>query len=100
TSTTSSTSSTTSTSTSTSSTTTMAQCLLDVDRNGTLQYSTDVVYIQRHLIGGGLDTVPASFRRIDPTIPPDSTINANIDAVRSSLDVDMNGTTDYATDVV
>jgi hypothetical protein len=91
--------STTSTSTSTT-TTTMPACLLDVDKNGTLQTATDIVYIQRHL--SGLTTVPPSFRNNDPnhTIPPDDTINANIDALQSSLDVDMSGTVQTATDVV
>ena len=76
------------------------QCLLDVDENGTLQTATDVVYVQRHL--SGLTTVPQSFRNLDPnqTIPSDDAINANIDAIQSSLDVDMNGTVQTATDIV
>ena len=78
----------------------MPACLLDVDKDGTLQTATDIVYIQRHL--SGLTTVPPSFRNNDPnhTIPPDDTINANIDAIQSSLDVDMSGTVQTATDVV
>jgi len=58
----------------------MPQCLDDVDKNGVLDKATDVVYIQRHLTVG-LTTVPPSFRVLDPTIPPDATINANIDAL-------------------
>jgi hypothetical protein len=37
---------------------------------------------------------------IDPSIPPDATITINIDAIRSSLDVDANGIVDAATDLV
>ena len=76
----------------------MPQCLDDVDKNGVVQTATDIVYIQRHLTA--LTTVPPSFRVLDPTIPPDATINANIDAARPSYDVDMNGVVQTATDVV
>jgi len=93
-------SSTTSTLGATTTTTMPPQCLLDVDENGTLQTATDVVYVQRHL--SGLTTVPQSFRNLDPnhTIPSDDAINANIDTIQSSLDVDMNGTVETATDIV
>lgn len=73
-------------------------CLLDVDRNGVDDVSTDVVYINRRLLL--LTPVPPSFRVIDPSIPPDATITINIDAIRSSLDVDANGIVDAATDLV
>lgn len=54
-------------------------CGLDVDcSGGPPDTATDVVYIARHLLG--LPPVPASFRLIDPTIPPDSFIGDNIDA--------------------
>jgi len=98
TSTTTITTTTTVTTTSSTTTTTMPPCLDDVDRNGVVQTGTDLVYIQRHL--SGLTTVPPSFRALDPTIPPDATINANIDAARPSYDVDMNGVVQTGTDVV
>jgi hypothetical protein len=60
--------------------------------------ATDIVYISRHLLN--LPPVPASFRAIDPTIPLDSEIAANIDALGNALDVDGNGSVDVATDVV
>jgi hypothetical protein len=56
------------------------------------------VYIYRRLLM--LTPVPPSFRAIDPSIPPDATIATNIDAIRSSLDVDANGNVDSATDIV
>ena len=74
------------------------RCLLDVDRNGVGDVSTDVAYINRRLLM--LTPVPPSFRAIDPSIPPDATIATNIDAIRSSLDVDANGNVDSATDIV
>jgi predicted outer membrane repeat protein len=74
------------------------RCLLDVDRNGVGDVSTDVVYINRRLLM--LTPVPPSFRAIDPSIPPDATIATNMDAIRSSLDVDANGNVDSATDIV
>jgi len=60
--------------------------------------STDVVYIARRLLG--LAPVPPSFRVIDPTIPPDGTIAASIDAVGTALDVDGRGGVGVSTDVV
>ena len=60
--------------------------------------STDVVYINRYLLG--LTPVPPSFRVSDPSIPSDATIASNIDAIMSSLDVDMNGIVDPSTDIV
>lgn len=73
-------------------------CRLDVDKNGTLDVATDIVYIARHLLG--LAPVPPSFRSIDPSIPSNATIQANIDAIGTALDVDENGAIDVATDVV
>ncbi len=55
---------------------------LDVDGDGVLQAPTDGVYIFRHLIGLQL-TVPTAFRQLDPSIPPDATISANVDALRT-----------------
>jgi hypothetical protein len=52
---------------------------LDVDGNGVVEVATDIVYIARHMLG--LPPVPPSFRSLDPTIPPDATIAANIDAL-------------------
>jgi kumamolisin len=73
-------------------------CLLDVDGRGGAQVSTDVVYIARRLLG--LTPVPPSFRALDATIPPDTTIAARIDTARPSLDVDMNGRVEVSTDIV
>jgi hypothetical protein len=53
--------------------------MLDVDANGVVDVATDIVYIARHLLG--LAPVPASFRALDPSIPPDSAIGANIEAL-------------------
>lgn len=71
---------------------------LDVDLNGAIEVSTDLVYISCYLLG--LPPVPASFRTFNPSIPPDSTISANIAALGASLDVDGNGIVDVATDIV
>ena len=75
-------------------------CLFDVDRSGAPpQVSTDIVYISRVLLG--LPPVPASFRVLDPTIPPDATIGANVTAIGTGLDVDGSGPPpDVATDIV
>jgi glucose/arabinose dehydrogenase len=53
---------------------------LDVDGNGVVQASTDGVYVFRRLLGLQL-VVPAAFRQIDPSIPDDTTIAANVDAL-------------------
>jgi hypothetical protein len=71
---------------------------LDVDGNGKVDVATDIVYIERYLLG--LVPVPASFRALDPNIPPDGVIAANISAIHGALDVDMNGQVDVATDIV
>ncbi len=71
---------------------------LDVDGNGTVDVATDIVYIARTLLG--LPPVPASFRVADPSIPSDTVIGSNIDAIRAALDVDNNGVVDVATDIV
>lgn len=55
--------------------------MLDVDMNGTVDVATDIVYIARRLLG--LPPVPANFRMLDPSIPPDATIAAKIDALCS-----------------
>lgn len=52
---------------------------LDVDADGHVDAATDIVYIARHLMG--LPPVPASFRVLDPRIPTDAVIAANIDAL-------------------
>ena len=54
---------------------------LDVDMNGRIEVSTDIVYIARDRLGVGLLPVPPSFRLQDPNIPPDGTIAHNIDAL-------------------
>ena len=47
-------------------------CTYDVDHNGAVQVSTDVVYLARHLLG--LIPVPPSFRAQNPNIAPDAEI--------------------------
>jgi hypothetical protein len=49
---------------------------LDVDGDGHVTVSTDVVYIARTLLG--LTPVPASYRAVDPGIPPDATVRAKV----------------------
>jgi hypothetical protein len=73
-------------------------CILDIDQNGRAEVATDVVYIARTLLG--LTPVPPSFRAIDASIPPDSTIAAGVNAAGTAVDVDMNGRVEVATDVV
>lgn len=50
---------------------------LDVDDNGVISVSTDLVYIFRRLLG--LTPVPQSFRDDDPTIPSDVDVAAQAD---------------------
>jgi hypothetical protein len=71
---------------------------LDVDSNGMVDAATDVVYTARYLLN--LPPVPASFRSLDPTIPPDEEIAARIDDLGTSLDVDDDGAVGVATDLV
>jgi len=74
-------------------------CPLDVDQNGVVAAQTDGVYIFRGLLGLGT-VVPASFRTLDPSIPSDAVVGANVDALGDRADVDENGMTDAATDGV
>jgi hypothetical protein len=52
---------------------------LDVDGRNHIDIATDLVYIARRLLH--LPPVPASFRLLDPTIPADAVIAANVDAL-------------------
>ena len=52
---------------------------LDVDMDGSVSASTDVVYVAR--LGLGLSPVPQGFRDLDPDILPDEDIEANIAAL-------------------
>ncbi len=52
---------------------------LDIDANGQIDVTTDIVYVARHLFG--LPAAPASFRVLDPNLPPDATLAARIDAL-------------------
>ena len=55
-------------------------CPLDVDGSGAPpDVATDVVYVARTLLG--LTPVPASFRALDPSIPADSVVAANVAAL-------------------
>ena len=55
-------------------------CPLDVDCSGTPpDVATDVVYVARQLLG--LPPVPPSFRVLNPSIPSDSVISANVNAL-------------------
>lgn len=56
-----------------------ARAALDVDGNGRVEEPTDLTYIGRHLLH--LAPVPASARQLDPTIPPDASVAASIDAL-------------------
>jgi hypothetical protein len=51
----------------------------DVDGTGLVDVATDLVYIARRMLG--LPPVPPSFRALDPSIPSDDAIAANIDAL-------------------
>jgi hypothetical protein len=53
---------------------------LDVDADGDAAASTDGVYVFRRLLGLAT-VVPASFRALDPAIPSDEAIGANVDAL-------------------
>ncbi len=62
-------------------------CPLDVDGSGPPpDVATDVVYVARTLLG--LTPVPASFRALDPSIPLDSVIAANVAALCPTRFVD------------
>ncbi len=55
-------------------------CPLDVDNSGPPpDVATDVVYVARTLLG--LTPVPASFRALNPSIPADSVVAANVAAL-------------------
>ncbi len=74
-------------------------CRLDVDASGAVVGATDGVYVFRHL-SGLITVVPVSFRTVDPLIPIDLVVAANIDAMGMDLDVDDNGSLVAATDGV
>ena len=76
----------------------ISSCVLDVDQNEAVDVATDLVYISRTLLG--LSAVPPSFRVLDPTIPSDEVIEAFINAHTAFYDLDKNGVTDVATDLV
>ncbi len=67
-------------------------CPLDVDDSGPPpDVATDVVYVARTLLG--LTPVPPSFRALDPSIPADSVVAANVAALCPPRFVDNgNGT--------
>jgi hypothetical protein len=74
-------------------------CRLDVDLSGPPpDVATDAVYIARTLLD--LVPVPASFRALNPNIPPDAEIAARVQAMGNDLNVDGKGTVDVATDIV
>ncbi len=55
-------------------------CPLDVDNSGPPpDVATDVVYVARTLLA--LPPVPASFRALDPSIPADTVVAANVAAL-------------------
>lgn len=74
-------------------------CPLDVDDSGQVDANTDGVYVFRRLLGL-LDVVPATFRALDPTIPSDAVVGANVDALGNGLDVDGSGAVGGSTDGV
>lgn len=57
---------------------------LDVDGDGVVQAATDAVYVFRRLLGLQF-VVPPAFRQLDPSIPDDITIAANVDALLGNL---------------
>jgi hypothetical protein len=67
-------------------------CPLDVDNSAPPpDVATDIVYVARTLLG--LTPVPASFRALDPSIPADSVVAANVAALCPTRFVDNgNGT--------
>jgi cysteine-rich repeat protein len=74
-------------------------CQLDVDGSGPPpDVATDLVYIARALLG--LAPVPASFRVLNPGIPSDAAIAAQVEALGGVLDVDGDGQVSVATDLV
>jgi len=80
----------TATATATATATVTQLCALDVDQNGVLAAQTDGVYIFRALLG--LETVvPAPFRELDPAIPADPVVAANVTALGAAADVDESG---------
>ncbi len=74
-------------------------CPLDVDESGVVRSNTDGVYVFRRLLGL-TDVVPADFRLLDPSIPSDVTVGANVDAMGIGLDVDASGVVQGNTDGV
>jgi hypothetical protein len=52
----------------------------DVDDDGSVEAATDGVYIFRRMLGLAA-VVPAAFRDLDPTIPSDEVVGANVDAM-------------------
>lgn len=76
----------------------IASCRDDVDGSGRPATVTDTVYISRALLG--LPPVPVAFRGLDPALPADSVIAANVAALGNALDVDMDGRVDVTTDIV
>ncbi len=66
--------------------------------NGQVDTATDIAYISRALLG--LEPVPSTFRRVDPTIPSDAVITAHVAAIGAALDIDFDGHVDVATDIV
>ena len=72
---------------------------LDVDRNGTVDTATDIVYIARYLLN--LPPVPQSYRTPGgPQIPSNDTVAARVAALGNWMDVDGNGAVDVATDLM
>ncbi len=74
-------------------------CPLDVDENGVVDANTDGVYVFRRLLGL-TDVVPATFRALDPGIPSNAAVGANVDEIGLGLDVDASGAVSASTDGV
>jgi hypothetical protein len=55
----------------------------DVDLNGSVDSSTDSVYISRYILG--LTTVPPQFRTLDPSIPSDLEIAHRIEPLLAAV---------------
>lgn len=75
-------------------------CALDVDSSGTANANTDGVYIFRALPPTLQTVVPPAFRQVLPSIPLDSVILDNVNAILPLLNVDGIGGSSANTDGV
>jgi len=72
--------------------------VLDVDRDGDVEVTSDVEYVGRSLLG--LSAIPAEIRVASPELPLDSEIGELVEQLGLRLDVDSDGIVGVATDLV